>query len=153
MKLFGFGNKSEKRTAVVLGEHLAELFGAEQGAELIVEATESGREAIDAAESRLAEFNTQISQIDQLIADKAAAEKAKSIAVAALAAEQEAHKGTKDAFDAFKKAPGAEHSHVQKEEDTVNSPSTRELKPHEKKEQEVRERAGAGAKKQEPKKD
>ncbi|MEM7163757.1 MAG: hypothetical protein AAF487_15120 [Bacteroidota bacterium] len=57
INLFGFGTKADKRNATVLPENLASLFGAEEGEELIVEASEKGVEAIHAAESHLIEAN------------------------------------------------------------------------------------------------
>lgn len=123
MKLFGFGNKSEKTTPKVLGPHLSELFGGAEGAEMIVEATESGLAAIEAAESRLAEFNQQMSQVD---ADKqaavdAAVKTATEAGETALKAEQEAHKATQQEFADFKAENGAEHTQVEKTEDAVNA--------------------------------
>lgn len=128
MKLFGFGKSSEKRTAKVLGPNMSSLFGGEEGAEMIVEATESGLPAIEAAESRLEEFNQQVATLTQ---EKEAAEQALTEAASAnetalnaekeaLATEQAAHKVTADAFEAFKADPGAEHTNVEKTSDDYN---------------------------------
>lgn len=125
MNLFGFGKKSEKRTPKVLGEHLAELFGAQEGEELIVEATESGLTAIDAAESRLAEFNVDVENLKKEKADadaaKEKAEQEKTAADQALKAEQDEHKKTSDEFEKFKSESGESHTTVHKTEDTVQT--------------------------------
>ncbi len=117
MKLFGFGNKSEKRTATALPPLLASLFGAEEGQELVVDATESGQSAIAAAESRLQEYNTGIEGHNDAIAKlesehTIALTEQKTASDKALEEEQTAHQTTKDAFEAFKKEPGATHTTV-----------------------------------------
>lgn len=124
MKLFGFGKSSEKRTAKVLGANLTEIFGGEEGAEMIVEATESGLSAIEAAESRLEEYNQQVATLMQEkeagLAAKLEAEAALKSSQEALAAEQAAHNETASAFEAFKAEPGATHTSVEKNADDYN---------------------------------
>jgi hypothetical protein len=124
MKLFGFGNKSERRTAKVLGSHLTEIFGGEEGAEMIVEATESGLSAIEAAESRLEEYNQQVATLlgekATAIAAQLEAESALTSSQDALAVEQAAHQETVTAFDAFKAESGDTHTTVEKDADDYN---------------------------------
>lgn len=140
MKLFGFGKKSDKRTAKTLGPNLTELFGGEEGEEMVVEATESGLAAIDAAESRLSDFNTDATQLQ---ADKDAAEAAQATAEKALDDEKSAHESTKDAFETFKKEPGAEPTVVEKNTD---EPTAGHNRPESKIERETREAKEQGEK-------
>jgi ATP-dependent Clp protease protease subunit len=84
-------------------------------------------------------------------------ENAKTEAVTAqdaFKAETEAHKTTqdelqvlKDEFEAFKKEPGATHSTVNHQTDPAPTGNTKPLSAHKQKEQEIRERAEASAKK------
>lgn len=114
MKLFGFGTKSENHKPKVLGPKLTELFGGVEGAEMIVESSESGLAAIDAAESRLEEWNTAANELQ---VEKDAAVEMLAATEATLQEEQQAHAATQAAFATFKAESGEKHTKVDKAED------------------------------------
>jgi len=113
-----FGKKSEKLKPVTLGPLMTDLMGGEEDQEMVVEASESGLAAIQAAESRLEAFNNEATEHESAVE---AAEAAQATAESNLRAEQEAHQATTTAFEAFKKGPGATHTVVEKDGDEVQT--------------------------------
>lgn len=96
--------KAEKNTVEVEAAQLEQLRTA----------SEEAVNKIAGLESEKAALNTQL---ESLKAEKSTAEASLKTVQDALAAEQAAHKVTSDAFEAFKKEPGATHTSIPKEGD------------------------------------
>ncbi len=142
-KLLSIGKKSEKRVSHMLPENLAALFGAEEGQNLEVEATEDGLEAITAAESNLVQLSNDL----EAALKDAETEKAKAAeSEKALEDAQQTIADQKAKIEELEKGPATNHT-APKSGDTVsNDPEEKPVSEHKRKETEARERAKETAK-------